>query len=186
MTSQVQPKADYDKNFCEKPRWMFGRGWYLADCIVIILGYAAGGLFTFGIQYLGYLPHLTNPTRFVLTLFAVGMLGATMYCNYFLARDANTAMYSTVDKPPNFIDPILYAMGIVGGGVTGLLLVLAVKAGFLLTVSSNVGADMRPSSAILISFCGGLATYRVRRLFARFVERFDQKKDGPEAPSTPD
>jgi hypothetical protein len=184
--SEVQAKADYDKNFCEKPRWMFGRGWYLADCIVIILGYTVGGLFPFGIQYLGYLPHLTDPARFALTLFAVGMLGASMFCNHFLVTDANVTMYSTVKKPPCFVDPFFFAMGIVGGGVTGLLLVLAVKAGFLLAVSSRAGADMRSSSAILISFCGGLATYRVRKLFANLVERVDQKKDDPEAPSTPD
>jgi hypothetical protein len=168
--SQVQPKADYDKDFCEKPRWMFGRGWYLADCIVVILGYAASGLFAFGIQYLGYLPHLTDPARFALTLFAVGMLGSTMHCNYFLVSDANTTMYSAVNRPPSFVDPFLYAMGIVGGGVTGLLLVLAVKAGFLLAVSNRAATDMRSSSAILISFCGGLATYRVRGLFAKFVK----------------
>jgi hypothetical protein len=177
--------ADYDKTFCGKPRWMFGRGWYLAICIVIILGYTAGGLLPFGIQYLGYLPDFPDPARFVLTLFGVGMLGATMHCNYFFAHDANMAMYSPALKQPNFVDPFLYAMGIVGGGVTGLLLVLAVKAGFLLAVSSSVGSEMRFSSAILVSFCGGLATYRVRALFARFVETLDPKKDS-EASLSPD
>jgi hypothetical protein len=74
-------------------------------------------------------------------------------------------------------------MGIIGGGVTGVLLVLAVKTGFVLAFNSGSSIEMRSPAAIIIAFCGGLATYRVRSLFATAVEKFAQGP--PQAPPPP-
>lgn len=163
---------------------MIHKGWYIPIAIVLAVGYAVGGLLPFGIHFLAWWPSIKDPmARFLVTLYGVGVLGAAMHCTYFLARDANKAMYSDKEKHPNFLDWMGYSFAIAGGGVTGILLYIAIRYGFIVAFSDSTATAMRLPVAILVAFCGGLATYKVRAVMEKFVEIWTSSSSKP--PATP-
>jgi len=67
--------------------------WYIPIVLVMILGYGLGGGLVFGLHFLDWLPSLTDDTaRLVLKLFGMGMLGSTMYCTTWWAKDIEEAI----------------------------------------------------------------------------------------------
>ena len=110
--------------------------WYIPVLIVLTLGYFLGGWLVFGVHFLNSLPQLTNDTvRLVLKLFGMGMLGATIYCSRWWALDVEEAI-SRPEVLPHALDFFGYATTIIGGGVTGAVLYLAVRSGSSLTIAT--------------------------------------------------
>ena len=140
--------------------------WYLPIVIILLFGYVIGGTFSFGIYFLNMFSSLSNPSaRFTLMLFGMGLLGSTMYCTKWWASDMEEAVK---DKSllPHFFDVFGYFLIIIGGGVTGVILYLAVRAGALLTISSTHTFEPRLPFAFVISFCGGLFHFKVRDMLS--------------------
>lgn len=119
---------------------------------------------------------VTNPTaRLVLKLFGMGMLGSTMYCTKWWATDIEEAMAKPEFLPHPF-DCFGYATTIVGGGITGTVLYMAVKSGALLTMADPNGTDTRLSFALFVAFCGGLFHFKVKTWFEAAIDRMLKKK----------
>lgn len=155
--------------------------WYLPIALVILTGYGLGGGLVFGLQFLDWLPALTNNTaRLTLKLFGMGILGSTMYCTKWWAEDMDEA----IAKPeflPHPLDFIGYSTTIVGGGITGTLLYMAFRSGAMLTIGDSSGR-MRLSFALFIAFCGGLFHFKVKDAFEATIEKMLKKREKDDQP----
>lgn len=160
--------------------------WYIPIAIVILLGFGVGGILAFGTEFLGLFTSVTDPQgRLALTLYGVGILGASSYLSAFFARDAN-ATFKRQDGPwPNFLDPFGYVFVLLGGGITGLLFVLAVRLGFVAAYNGGNTAEMRLPALVILAYGGGFASSTVKRFFARLVKELAEKRSGPLANSGP-
>ena len=96
--------------------------WYIPIVLVMILGYGLGGALVFGLHFLDWIPSLTDDTaRLVLKLFGMGMLGSTMYCIKWWAKDIEEAI-AKPDMLPHAFDFFGYATTVIGGAITGTVL----------------------------------------------------------------
>ena len=78
--------------------------WYAPVVIVLMCGYAAGGLLAFGSFFLDWFPIVSSaPARFTIAMFGMGMLGATMYSTQWWAKDMEEAL-SEPKFLPHFFD----------------------------------------------------------------------------------
>lgn len=151
-------------------------GWYLPIVIVMLLGYALGGALVFGVHFLGWLSPLSDPSaRLVLKLFGMGMLGSTMYCTKWWAKDMDEAM-TKPEVLPHLFDSFGYATTIVGGGITGTVLYMAFRSGAMLTMVDPATSTTRTSFALFIAFCGGLFHFKVAGWFESAFNTLSQKK----------
>lgn len=145
--------------------------WYIPIIFMLGLGFLIGGWFVFGVHFLNAIPQLTNKTaRLVLELFGMGMLGSTIYCTKWWAVDIEEAI-KKAEVLPHALDFFGYATTIIGGGVTGTILYLAVRSGSFLTITNTTDAEMRLSFALFIAFCGGLFHFKVRDWFEKAIEK---------------
>jgi hypothetical protein len=151
--------------------------WYIPIVVVMLLGYGLSGSLVFGLHFLGWFPSLTDKTaRLTLELFGMGMLGATMYCTKWWAKDMDRALC----KPkylPHFFDAVGYSTTIVGGGITGAVLYLAFRSGALLSLTEPSQAGMRTPFALFIAFCGGLFHFKVTSWFEAAITKVLKKKE---------
>jgi hypothetical protein len=151
---------------------------YIPIIFSLLFGYIGGLFLTFGVEYLDVLSSITNQNaRLELVLFGMGMLGATLYCSSFWAVDITEA----IEKPqflPNFFDFIGYITLIIGGGITGIILYFVVTIGEKAIFIEN--PKMRVEAAYLISFCGGLFHFQVRRALEEFVKSIFKKREKQE------
>jgi len=150
--------------------------WYVPIVLVMFLGYGLGGCLVFGLHFLAWVPSLTDSTaRLVLKLFGMGMLGSAMYCTKWWAKDMEEAM-SKPEFLPHAFDCFGYSTTIVGGGITGTVLYMAVRSGVLLTMADPSGAQTRLSFALFVAFCGGLFHFKVKDWFETAIGRMLKKK----------
>jgi hypothetical protein len=144
--------------------------WYIPIVIVLVLGYGIGGCLVFGLHFLNWFPSLTNDTaRLVLKLFGMAMLGSTMYCTEWWANDIEEAL----KKPkilPHAFDFCGYATLIIGGGITGTVLYMAIRSGAVLTISNPSNTDINICFALVVAFCGGLFHFRVKKWMESVIE----------------
>ena len=166
--------------------------WYVPIGMVIILGIVLGGFLWYGTEFLGLSAHLSctpdkkdsTGTR-LLGLYGLGMVGGSMSSAIFFGKDANRQLYGGT-QPPNFIDPIGYAMWIIISGFAGLGLYFAIKAGFLFIFENSAQQQMVSEAAWLIALSGGFASKRVTAYFAELVNRIVANNDQqPHANSKP-
>lgn len=135
--------------------------WYIPIVFVLILGYGVG-LFVFGLHFLNWFPSLTdNMARLTIELFGMGIIGANMYCTQWWAKDLEAALQDD-NNLPNAFDFIAYATLIVGGGITGIILNIAIKSGILLVITNSSNIEINTTFSFFISFCGGLFHFKVR------------------------
>jgi hypothetical protein len=159
------------KNTMKQSYW-----WYVPILLVMGLGYAIGGCLVFGLHFLNWVPSLTdNTARLVLKLFGMGMLGSTMYCTKWWAKDIDEAI-GRPEVLPHPFDFFGYATTIVGGGITGTVLYMAFRSGALLTVADTSNAGMRMSFALFVAFCGGLFHFKVEDWFESAIKKMLKKK----------
>jgi hypothetical protein len=150
--------------------------WYVPIVLVMLLGYGLGGSLVFGLHFLGWFPSLTDSTaRLTLKLFGMGMLGSTMYCTKWWAKDIEEAI-AKQEVLPHAFDCFGYATTVVGGGITGTVLYMAFRSGALLTVAEPSNAGMRISFAFFVAFCGGLFHFKVENWFESAIEKMLKKK----------
>ena len=150
--------------------------WYIPIVLVMLFGYGLGGSLVFGLHFLDWCPSLTDDTaRLVLKLFGMGMLGSTMYCTKWWAKDIEEA----IAKPellPHAFDCFGYATTVVGGGITGTVLYMAVKSGTLLTMADSTAGGTRMAFALFVAFCGGLFHFKVKDWFESAINKMLKKK----------
>ena len=150
--------------------------WYIPIALVIILGYGLGGGLVFGLHFLYWLPSLTDDTaRLVLKLFGMGILGSTMYCTKWWAKDIEEA----IAKPellPHAFDSFGYATTVIGGGITGTVLYMAITSGALLTMAEPTTGGTRMTFALFVAFCGGLFHFKVKDWFESAINKMLKKK----------
>jgi hypothetical protein len=148
--------------------------WYAPIVVILCIGYAAGGALAFGVTFLGWLPVIgTADGRMVLAIFGMGMLGATMYATQWWARDMEEATHRPSVLPHCF-DMFGYAMTIVGGGITGVVFFLALRLTSELVVSANELPPVRPATAYVVAFCGGLAQFKIQQKLMQLAVRWMQ------------
>ena len=78
------------------------------------------------------------------------------------------------------MDPIGYFIFIVGGGVTGLVLYFAMKAGIAVFADAP-GSDVSTFGAWLIAVTGGAGTQRVKKFLIHLAEKTTDQKIGKDA-----
>ena len=147
--------------------------WYIPIALILILGYLVGGILWFGVQFLNYFPNVpAGLGREFLSIFLGGIIGGTIYCSWFFARDANEKLGGTPNKDgfPNFLDSFGYLLLIIGGGFTAIILVSAVKAGFLV-LTSGQETTLTPEAIWVLSIGGGLGTQSVKAFLIRLVNK---------------
>ena len=142
---------------------------YIPIILSLLCGYIAGFILTFGVQYLNALAFVSNQkARFALVLFGMGILGVTMYCTRFWAKDIEEA----IERPqflPNFFDFFGYITTIIGGGITGILLYILVVIGGSIMVIGSEMPRIKFGAALIISFCGGLFHFKVQGALENFI-----------------
>lgn len=152
--------------------------WYFPIALILFSGYLLGGYLWFGVNFMDLFSSIENPTgRNFLGVFFGGIIGGTLYCSYFFAKDANDILGGIPKKKgyPNFIDPFLYLLLIVGGGFTAIILVAAVKAGFLMLSTPEPGATLGQEATWVLSIGGGFATHSVKMFLLRLVDKTIKK-----------
>jgi hypothetical protein len=150
--------------------------WYIPILIVLSIGYLVGGWLVFGVHFLNAFPQLTDDSaRFILELLGMGMLGSTIYCSKWWAKDIEEAI-KKAEFLPHVLDFFGYATTIMWGGITGIVLYLAVRSGSFLTITNPEDAEMRLSFALFIAFCGGLFHFKVRDWFETAIEKMLKKE----------
>lgn len=150
--------------------WWHNRYWYIPVAIVIGLGYCLGGYYWYAFTYLNYAPQIAEPeARYFIQLYCLGLVGGSMHCSIFFARDFNQKVYGS-ERLPTFLDFAGYGLQIIGGGITGIVLFLAFKVGLVvLLTGGNEQAKVSDYAAWLIAFAGGFSTHIVKRFIATFV-----------------
>ncbi|MFB6368177.1 MAG: hypothetical protein ABEJ00_00965 [Gemmatimonadota bacterium] len=150
-------------------------GW--PEVSALTVGFLAGAVLAFGVRFLGVLPGLGDAmARRTLVLFGMGTLGATVYGTAVWPRRGTPALYSSP----------LYRLAtglatILGGGVAGIVVYLAVKAAIAGAVIGVGTPRIRFSAALVIAFAGGLLLVpAVRRLtgLGRTVSDPDRTPEG--------
>jgi hypothetical protein len=135
-------------------------GWYLPIVVVIGSGYLAGGVLSFGVQFLHCLPAVQgHSARLTLVLFGCGMLGGSVLATRYWAVD----MEQAIENPgllPHALDCFGYATTIVGGGIVGVVFYLALRSGLFLTTTAEHVPELRLSAAVVIAFTVGCFNLR--------------------------
>ncbi len=150
--------------------------WYIPIVLVMILGYGLGGGLVFGLHFLDWLPSLSDETaRLVLKLFGMGMLGSTMYCTKYWAKDIDEAI-AKPEMMPHLFDSFGYATTIIGGAITGTVLYMAIRSGALLAVVEPNAGETRMAFALFVAFCGGLFHFKVKDWFESAINKMLKKK----------
>lgn len=145
--------------------------WYVPTLLILSAAYAIGGGLVFGLHFLGWVPSLDDErARLSLELFGMGMLGAALYSTKWWARDMQRALREP-QHLPHALDCFGYATTVVGGGITGIIFYLAVRAGSILTFADSAREDGRLSFALFVSFCGGLFHFKVLGWFEEAVRK---------------
>lgn len=140
--------------------------WYAIIAAVIGMGYLIGIKGWLDYADLGVTAH-EQWRQFLACLFFVGIIGGSMHCSVFLAKDANSVIGKSGQKP-TYIDVLGYVLQIIGGGITGVLLYLFVVEGIVQVVSAE---ETKPSiyMAWIIALAGGFGTHRVKRFLDTFA-----------------
>lgn len=137
--------------------------------LALALGYLAGGALSFGVRFLGLFPTLESPmARLTMVLVGMGMLGASVHGSWAWSRRA-TPTGGGGGGAGRLRAGWACLAAILGGGITGVVLYLAVKAAIAAALVGDVTPDIRYSVALLIAFAGGLLHLRLRRGLGRVL-----------------
>ncbi len=158
---------------------------YFPITLVIVSGFLMGGYLSFGIHYLKAFSFIENADgRLILSLYGVGMLGATTYCARFWAKDIEEVVYKNENFLPHFFDFIGYLTLILGGGITGVILFLLIKTGIGVSTTSDASKiTLTGEASVLFAYIGGLFHFRVQRQLGYIIDKIfkesktDEKKD---------
>lgn len=160
-------------------RYWKSRYWYIPIALVIASGYGLGGYYwiEYGFPIDGKISKNVELEYFI-SLFSLGVIGGSIYCSAFYAKDVKKKIYGN-KRLPNFTGPLGYMLTIIGGGFTGILLYLAFKAG-LVVLLADPNAELSKYAAWLIALSGGIGTPYVKQFVERFVANAtnqDRKKE---------
>jgi hypothetical protein len=168
-------KRPYRRYIMRKSYW-----YYLPIILVIISGFLIGAYLSFGVYYLNAISILKNAYgRQILSLYGVGMLGATTYCARFWSKDIEEVVYKNESFLPHFFDFIGYITLIMGGGITGVVLYLLVKTGIgVSTTSESSKIALTGEASVLFSYIGGVFHFRVQRHLEKIIDKIFKESKG--------
>ena len=155
-----------------------GKYWYLPISIVVATGYLIGLGLWFSLISDKIFADEPDHINLLLQVFSLGIVGASISGSVFLAKDANQKLVKgeNTSELPTFLDPIGYALFILGGGATALVLYFAVKAG-VAVFSEGTNTNVSTFGAWLVAITGGAGTQRVKSFLMRLAEKTtDQKR----------
>ena len=146
---------------------------YIPIVFVIALGFFIGGGLSFGISFLGLFPFIEDQVaRKILTLFGIGMLGATTYCSRFWSKDIDDVVYESPEYLPHVLDFVGYITLILGGGLTGVISYFLIKTGIgVSTTSNSTSIQISGEASVIISYIGGLYHFRVQRHSGTIIDK---------------
>jgi hypothetical protein len=148
--------------------------WYYVPIIVVLFsGFIIGGFLSFGVQYLNALAFVENEyARWIISSYGVGLLGSTTYCSKFWSRDIEEVVYRDKNLLPHFFDFIGYLTLIVGGGITGVILLLLIKTGISVsTTAGSAAISLTGEASVIFAYIGGLCHFRVQRHLGNIIDR---------------
>jgi hypothetical protein len=150
---------------------------YRAIMLVISFGYVSGAALSFGVLYLDFLNVVESQVgKYTLAMFGLGMLGASMYCSQWWAKDMEEAIAEPKYLPHQF-DYFGYITTIIGGGISGVVffMVLRVTSGIALTTDGTLA--VRPVAGFVVAFCSGLAQFRIQKALAALAVKWTKQVD---------
>ncbi|HFQ4956143.1 TPA: hypothetical protein ACGUP3_004313, partial [Vibrio vulnificus] len=158
--------------------WWNNRYWYLPVALVIASGYLFGGYTWYATRFMCLFPSIVNPDgRLFIELYALGIVGGAMHCSIFFAKEVNEKILGNVELP-TFLHFIGYALQILGGGITGIFLYLAVKVGLVILIQSSDSVQISYYTAWVLAFSGGFTTHLVKQFIAAFVSGSLKNENG--------
>ncbi|MFH4402830.1 hypothetical protein WMQ46_22960 [Vibrio diabolicus] len=161
--------------------WWHNRFWYIPVAIVIAAGYLLGCYIWFATQYLDLFGSVSAEGRLFIELSSLGIVGGAMHCSIYFARDVGKKIRGDHDLP-TFMHFIGYALQIIGGGITGVVLYLAAKVGLVVLIQSDSGVStISPYAAWLLAFSGGFMTHLVKQFISAFVSGSLKNENEPKA-----
>lgn len=164
--------------------WPGHRGWYLAIGVVILSGFFIGMFGWFSVAFLDptWIPEtVPDRARQLLSVMALGVAGASIQCSIFFAKEINQKVEQghQVRLPdPNFTDVFGYTFQLVGGGVTALVLYLAILAGVLVFTTDE---GMTTEAGWLVGLVGGVGTQRVKSFLMGFASKLTGHGRSPDS-----
>ncbi|GAC17692.1 hypothetical protein [Paraglaciecola arctica] len=111
-------------------------------------------------------------------LFCLGVLGGAMHCSIYIAKEFN--LYHSkkdLSTAPMLFDFLGYIIQIIGAGLTGMLLLFALKTGLVVVTTGstdiikNIPASHIPYSEWFIAFAGGMGTHHVKAFLDKFLKK---------------
>ncbi len=143
--------------------------WFWPVAIVLVIGYAVGGLAPVGMHYLGWFGASVPATfKTILFSFLIGLLGANTQLSIHFARDVNAVMSGKEQTLPSCFEFFGYLLKQTWGGLAAVFFVFAVKLGFLAAVAGTDG-DLRLPAVVVISFCAGLRAFQILKALAGII-----------------
>ena len=156
-------------------------GWYVPIVVILLCGYLVGAALTFGIHFLGWIPQLASESgRFIVSMFGMGLLGATAYSTQYCAWDADQSL-KDAKLLPHFLDVFFYAAHIVEGGIYGVVFFLALSIASQLAIGNHGSPTISPTAGFVVSFCGGLAQFKIHAMLVNIATKLSkgESKDEP-------
>ena len=158
-------------------KWIENHRWYLLIGFIILLVSISLSIILYGIHFLSWFKDLipNETAKSAIVYFLLGMLGASSYCAFFFAKDSNR-YFREKKNPPTYIDFLGYIIHVFGGGITGIILLLLIKAGFI-AANSNPDSIFRESFAMIIAFLGGMQSEKVKATIFRIGNNMMKTKN---------
>lgn len=106
--------------------------------------------------------------RRTLVLFGMGILGAAVYASAEWSPGSSEAGRGPGPAPESPVaSAVAHLAVLAAGGVAGVVVYLAVKAGIALSLVGEVTPQIRFSVAVVLAFSGGFGTIHLRRALRR-------------------
>lgn len=143
--------------------------WFWPVVLVLIFGYAVGGLVPVALHFYGFLQgQLPKDFQPLLLSFTIGLLGANVQLSIAFARDVNTVMSTSTAPLPSCFEFFGYLLKQIWGGIAAVFFVLATKLGFIAAVATS-DSTLRLPAVVVISFCAGLRAFQILKVLAGIV-----------------
>ena len=149
---------------------------YIPIVLILIFGFIFGFYLTFGIKFLDVLSTFPEAAKNILMLFGMGLLGASTYCARAWSADIYEVVYEEPKYLPHVLDFVGYITLMIGGGITGVILLFIIKTGIGISVTTNHEIQLTVEASVIIAYIGGLYHFKVQSQLGKMIDNMFKDK----------